>query len=115
MFGTIFEKSLRSSVIFKTVGATPQFDQDFKPKRNLSGHFLYIGLSIYKYSVEYILKLKKLKYPDYHPSVHTPIHPPPIHQHNSRASYARWCRAIAGPRMEKKGSNVTDNQSYRTA
>ena len=40
--GTIFEKSRRSSVILKINGATPQLDQNLKPTRYLSGHFVYI-------------------------------------------------------------------------
>ena len=43
----------------------------------------------------------------------SPVHPHPstsihIHPHNSRASRARWCRAIAGPRRETKGRGRVD-------
>ena len=49
--GTIFGKSRRSIVILKINGATPQLDQNLKPTRNLSGHFLYVYLNIYMCSV----------------------------------------------------------------
>ena len=59
--GTIFEKIHRSTVILKIVGANPQLDQNFEPTKNLREPYFYIYLSIYWYSVQYILKRNKKK------------------------------------------------------
>ena len=58
----MLEKSWRSSVTLKIVGVTPQLDQNFKPTRNLSGHFLYV--LVYMGRVFHIyLTMKKIKAP----------------------------------------------------
>ena len=40
--GTIFGESRRNNVILIIIGVIPQLDQNFKPTRNLSGHFYEI-------------------------------------------------------------------------
>ena len=63
-FGTIFEENCLSSLILNFVGLTSQPDQNFK-SQEIYQDFIYIYIdiyfSIYWYSVEHILKWKKLK------------------------------------------------------
>ena len=50
-FRLIFKKSYQEGV-FDFIYPDPQLVQIFKPTRNLSGHFLYIYMSIYEYNVK---------------------------------------------------------------
>ena len=49
-FRLILKKSYQEGV-FDFFYPDPQLDQNFKPTRNLSGHFLYIYICIYGYNV----------------------------------------------------------------
>ena len=49
-FRLIFKKSYQEGV-FDIFYPDPQLVQIFKPTRNLAGHFFYIYISIYEYSV----------------------------------------------------------------
>ena len=44
-------KKINLEGIFEFFYSDPQLDQNFKPTRNFSGHFLYIHICIYEYSV----------------------------------------------------------------
>ena len=58
---TIFEKSHRTSVILKIVGATPQLVQNLTPIRKLFCTFLYLCCYYPRPPLQHIWKQKKLK------------------------------------------------------
>ena len=82
-FSMISKKSNLEGV-FEFFYSNPQLDQNLKPTKNLCGqliyiYILYIYLCIYVFSVEYILKWKKLKDTFDTPSNPIPSHPIPPH------------------------------------